>query len=273
MHRPPVDGGRAGPVAQVQGDQCELLDRAAEVLGRPPGDVLVRGAVEAEPADRRSGRPAPGAARTGRPGPAWSGGTRCRTPRPAAAAGYSRRATSMPSALAGLCSGASGVSSRIAASTPSSTSTGPSNRSPPCTTRCPTAARSSGIPVCSKASSTRRNPASWSATGSSTTRSCPAGRAVPQRRPVATDPVQQPGREHLAVSAPHLQQLVLDGRRAGVDDQHRLHRATCAWIAVMATVFTMSATSAPRDRSLTGLARPCSTGPMATAPALRCTAL
>ena len=41
----------------------------------------------------------------------------------------------------------------------------------------------------------------------------------------------------------------------------------------MATVFTMSATRAPRDRSLTGLFRPCSTGPMATAPALRCTAL
>ena len=39
---------------------------------------------------------------------------------------------------------------------------------------------------------------------------------------------------------------------------------------MIATVFTMSATSAPRDRSLTGLARPCSTGPMATA--RRCTA-
>ena len=49
--------------------------------------------------------------------------------------------------------------------------------------------------------------------------------------------------------------------------------APCAWIAVIATVFTMSATSAPRDRSLTGLFSPCSTGPMATAFALRCTAL
>ena len=46
-----------------------------------------------------------------------------------------------------------------------------------------------------------------------------------------------------------------------------------AWIAVIATVFTMSSTRAPRDRSLIGLRRPCSTGPIATAPALRCTAL
>ena len=46
-----------------------------------------------------------------------------------------------------------------------------------------------------------------------------------------------------------------------------------AWIAVMATVLMMSATRAPRDRSLIGLLRPCSTGPMATAFALRCTAL
>ncbi len=31
----------------------------------------------------------------------------------------------------------------------------------------------------------------------------------------------------------------------------------CAWIAVIATVLTMSSTSAPRDRSLTGFFRPC----------------
>src|SRR6185369_10817197 len=47
----------------------------------------------------------------------------------------------------------------------------------------------------------------------------------------------------------------------------------CACTAVIATVLTMSGTSAPRDRSLTGLLSPCSTGPIATAPALRCTAL
>ena len=47
----------------------------------------------------------------------------------------------------------------------------------------------------------------------------------------------------------------------------------CAWIAVIAMVLTMSSTSAPRERSLMGLFRPCSTGPIATAPAERCTAL
>src|SRR3954463_16479412 len=69
---------------------------------------------------------------------------------------------------------------------------------------------------------------------------------------------------------------VLQRGGSAVEDQHRArHGATrgCAWIAVIATVFTMSCTVAPRERSLTGLRRPCSTGPMATAPALRCTAL
>ena len=46
-----------------------------------------------------------------------------------------------------------------------------------------------------------------------------------------------------------------------------------ALIAVIAIVLTMSLTSAPRERSLTGLLRPCSTGPIASAPAERCTAL
>ena len=61
----------------------------------------------------------------------------------------------------------------------------------------------------------------------------------------------------------------LQRRGAAVDDED-LH---CAWIAVIATVLTMSCTVAPRERSLTGLFRPCSTGPMAIAPALRWTAL
>src|SRR3954447_17416716 len=46
-----------------------------------------------------------------------------------------------------------------------------------------------------------------------------------------------------------------------------------AWIAVIATVLTMSWTVAPRERSLTGLLRPWSTGPIAIASALRWTAL
>ena len=68
-------------------------------------------------------------------------------------------------------------------------------------------------------------------------------------------------------------ELVLQRRGTRVDDEDDAHEASAAWIAVMATVFTMSATSAPRDRSFTGLFSPCRTGPIATAPALRCTAL
>ena len=80
-------------------------------------------------------------------------------------------------------------------------------------------------------------------------------------------------------SGRHVDKLILHGRRPGVENQNDcVHRSavadvSCAWIAVIATVLTMSATSAPRDRSFTGRFRPCSTGPIATAPALRCTAL
>src|SRR5690606_16886500 len=80
----------------------------------------------------------------------------------------------------------------------------------------------------------------------------------------------------LHVAGRGVEELVLQRRRAGVEDQdgaHAVASSPCAWMAVIATVFTMSSTSAPRDRSLTGLFRPCSTGPTATAPAERCTAL
>src|SRR4029453_4912059 len=84
-------------------------------------------------------------------------------------------------------------------------------------------------------------------------------------------------------------QLILQRRGAGVRDQDRClshprpsaavdwKSSAClmawGWIAVIAPVFTMSDISAPRDKSLTGLRSPCSTGPIATALALRCTAL
>ncbi len=50
-------------------------------------------------------------------------------------------------------------------------------------------------------------------------------------------------------------------------------RRVPAWMAVIATVLTMSLTSAPRDRSLIGLRMPWSTGPIANCAAERCTAL
>ena len=79
------------------------------------------------------------------------------------------------------------------------------------------------------------------------------------------DPFQQPGGEDREVGG--LEYFVLDRGASRIDD-HDLHEPdplSCAWMAVMATVFTMSVTVAPRLRSLTGRLSPCMTGPMATA--------
>src|SRR5690606_31185761 len=93
------------------------------------------------------------------------------------------------------------------------------------------------------------------------------------------DPLDEALRQHPSLF--DVAQFVLERRRSRVDDEDETHAdapccgaaAPCAWIAVIATVLTMSSTSAPRERSLMGLFRPCSTGPIATAPAERCTAL
>src|SRR5690606_14210545 len=98
---------------------------------------------------------------------------------------------------------------------------------------------------------------------------------VPQQPLILPDALDEPGGDDDALL--RLDQLVLDRGRAGVDDKdggaHCCSSLACAWMAVMATVLTMSWTRAPRERSLTGLLRPWRTGPIATAPAERCTAL
>ncbi len=112
-----------------------------------------------------------------------------------------------------------------------------------------------------------------------------ARRGVLEPGGLLTDTFDKTHRQPAAVA--HVEQLVLQRRGAGVQDEDtgRAHWAVAfslgdgdgdgdwAWIAVMATVLTMSWTRAPRDRSLTGLRRPWSTGPTAIAPAERCTAL
>ena len=94
------------------------------------------------------------------------------------------------------------------------------------------------------------------------------------------DPLDGAGGVHVA--RPRVDELVLQRRGPGVQHEDRaVHGATaavvagsvCAWMAVMAIVFTMSRTRAPLDRSLIGLFRPCSTGPIASAFEERCTAL
>src|SRR5690625_460224 len=110
-----------------------------------------------------------------------------------------------------------------------------------------------------------------------------AGRAVVADAPIAdfSAAFDQPGGQDLifrfaVLHRGNRNELILDGGGTGVNYQYATgHESfTCwAWIAVMATVLTMSWTSAPRERSLTGRRRPCRTGPTATAPAVRCTAL
>ena len=91
------------------------------------------------------------------------------------------------------------------------------------------------------------------------------GRGVVGYRRFA-DPFHQPAGDRPGA----VEQPVLQRGRAGVQDEDH---DPAAWTAVIAMVFTMSRTVAPRDRSLTGLRRPCRTGPTATAWAERCTAL
>ncbi len=56
----------------------------------------------------------------------------------------------------------------------------------------------------------------------------------------------------------HLEELILDRRASGVENQnpHDSLDGVWAWMAVTATVFTMSGTVHPRLRSLTGFFRP-----------------
>src|SRR5258708_38983137 len=96
-------------------------------------------------------------------------------------------------------------------------------------------------------------------------------RGVVGDRPL-TDPFDDPIGHHLARI--RFDDGVFHRRRSGVEHQDRAgHHLSCAWIAVMATVLTMSSTRAPRDRSFTGLFRASTTGTIAIAPARGCNAL
>src|SRR5690606_23416641 len=114
------------------------------------------------------------------------------------------------------------------------------------------------------------------------------GRVIRHARAGHPDPLDDAIRVHRAVV--DVEQAVLDRARAHVEHEDvadhcsppawiavmasvpawiAVIASVPAWIAVMAIVFTMSRTSAPREGSLMGFASPCSTGPIATAPAER----
>ena len=88
------------------------------------------------------------------------------------------------------------------------------------------------------------------------------------------NPVEEAGGDDGEIGS--LEDLILN-RTAFRVDHHDFQLpapfSCCAWMAVIATVFTMSVTVAPRLRSFTGRLSPCMTGPMAAALADRWTAL
>ncbi len=182
-----------------------------------------------------------------------------------------------------------------------------SNVVPPCTTRCPTTAggwSSKDGPTLPNASSIAWNPAAWSGTGAeSFDEDSPVIAFVcfqaPADSPMRSTSPEASVRSSSSSMSWYLNELDpefttraavtsvvpfpfgLEARCAVVGRLTPLGgwpgqagaAAVPAWMAVIATVLTMSLTSAPRERSLIGLRRPCSTGPIATAPADRCTAL
>ena len=181
--------------------------------------------------------------------------------------GSALRATPMPSTAGGLCSGASGDSSSSLATNASSISVGAYSSGPAVHHPVPDRDQPGHVDarqLVEQPNAVRRPP-----------RGRRSDRAVPLT--VSSSPMRP--RRSARRCRHHDPRIRLDDRvfhrrRSRVEHQNRTrHHLPCAWIAVMATVLTMSSTSAPRDRSLTGLFRPCSTGPIAIAPALRCTAL
>ena len=139
-----VDGGDGAAVAQMAGDELEVLQAARPCTAAArSADVAVRGAVGAVLADgvllvQLVGQGVHVGLRRHA-----SGRTRCRTRPPWACSGMCLRQASMPMSAALLCRGASSASSSILAMTSSSMSTERSKYLPPCTTRWPTASISS----------------------------------------------------------------------------------------------------------------------------------
>ena len=124
-------------------------------------------------------------------------------------------------------------------------------------------------PCASNASSIAAKPAAWSAIGSASLRDSLAGDlvAVPGRPGRLADALDEARRQRpLAVE---LDQLVLERRRTGVHDEDRAHEELLLLRRARVPRLDRGdgdgvddvGTSAPRDRSLMGLRRPCSIGP------------
>ena len=137
---PAVDGARARTVAEVQHDEVEVLGVPPHEPGRAARHLRVRAAVEAVAAHVRAPRAT--SARDGvrvrlRRQGRWNPVSKTAT---CGVSGNASCARTIPSTLAGLCSGARSDRSRSAARPRRRRrATGSVNRPPPWTTRCPTA--------------------------------------------------------------------------------------------------------------------------------------
>ena len=133
------DRRRRRPVAEVQHDLIQRLQRRLQEFGRLLADVLVRRAVEAVPTDVPLLRPLLGRWRRSPPRRAGRGRTRCRTPRRAAGRAARGGRPRCRATRADCAAAPAATASRASRSTSSSTTVGRYRSGPPCTTRCPTA--------------------------------------------------------------------------------------------------------------------------------------
>ncbi len=129
----------AGPVADVQQDQVGLEGVLAQQHCGPLGHVQEGGAVKAVAAHPVLGVPGVGqGVEVGRPA-AWSGARRCPSRRSAARRAARPAPPRCPGCSAGCAAAPGPASSLKVARAASSMTTDWAKRSPPCTTRCPTA--------------------------------------------------------------------------------------------------------------------------------------
>ena len=129
-------------------------------------------------------------------------------------------ARTIPSTLAGLCNGASGESVRSAETTSSSTTTGSVNRRPPCTTRCPTATRSSSSTPGPCSASAARAAAKAARVVRAVELALVARARPPRDGAGSRPPISDTSPDRDGEPARGVDQLVLQRRRPGVDDEH-----------------------------------------------------
>ena len=267
---PAPDGGHRGTVAQMADDEVRFATGAPEECGRASGHVAVAGAVESVAPDVVRRATSTGWRTCRPPAASWSG-TPCRRRPRAGRSGAAGAAPGCPARRPDCAGARAGTGRRWPPRRRHRRS--PARRTARPRARCGARRRSGRpaqmpLPSSAAAPSPARRHDPGAAHDSTARPPRPRGRAgtaspIRSTRPRAVhDPSAGSTTRYFRLEDP-----VLMTRTALTPDP------CWAWMAVMATVLTMSGTVQPRDRSLTGRRRPWSTGPIATASAERCTAL